>query len=468
MKREARADVAVPLVAGAAGTAAMVAGISTPSMWNDELATYSAITRSLGGLWQLAQNIDAHFLPYYTVMHFWAKLGDDLWWLRLPTALAVGVTAGLLADLGRRLGSRAAGIWAAVVFVLLPFTSYHGQNARPYAFAALAAVLSFWALHRAIDGTGRRPWVTYTLTVLFLGCTHLMAVLVLPAHLLVAWRSKRRWLIHAGIGLVPWAGLVVLGTLQSQAVSWIERPDWKTFTGLPGALTGSTALALLLIGAAVIGSGTPLKPWRSGLWVWLLLPPLLLFAVSWVAMPLYVDRYFFAAAPALALLAGLALAQVRPPAAVALLLVGGIVALPDLTLNRAQDGRREDYPFVIDTIERAYRPGDVVIYGQAPQREGVLYYRRSAEGFPADVLRRGASRVPGTFGFAERGDLNHVLSQATRVWTIWRGNPARGVEDLGRVAPAKLRSLTVLGFEPVQTWEPDRSPGLMLVLFIRK
>ncbi len=45
-------------------------------------------------------------------MHFWAKLGDDLWWLRLPTALAVGVTAGLLADLGRRLGSRAAGIWA--------------------------------------------------------------------------------------------------------------------------------------------------------------------------------------------------------------------------------------------------------------------------------------------------------------------------------------------------------------------
>ncbi|TKK90156.1 hypothetical protein FDA94_06990 [Herbidospora galbida] len=465
-----RTDVAIPLSAGAVGTAAMVVGISTPSLWNDELATYSAITRSLGGLWQLAQNIDAHFLPYYTVMHFWAEFGDDLWWLRLPTALAVGVTAGLLADLGRRLCSRTAGIWAAVAFLLLPFTSYHGQNARPYAFAALAAVLSFWALHRAIGQTGRRPWVAYTLSVLFLGCTHLMAVLVLPAQLLVAWRSGdlRRFLIPAAIGLVPWAGLVVLGALQSEAVGWIERPDWKTVTSLPGALTGSGGLALLLIGAAVAGSGTPLKPWLSGLWTWLLLPPLLLFAVSWVTIPLYVDRYFFAAAPALALLAGLALARVRPPAALALLLVGGIVALPDLALNRAQDGRREDYPFVVETIERAYQPGDVLIYGSAPQREGILYYRRTTDGFPSDVLRRGTSRVPGTFGFVERGDLNHVLSQATRVWAVWRGNPALGVEDLGRVAPAKLRSLRVLGFEPLRTWEPDRSPGLVLVLFGRK
>ncbi len=64
-----------------------------------------------------------------------------------------------------------------------------------------------------------------------------------------------------------------------------------------------------------------------------------------------------------------------------------------------------------------------------------------------------------------------MLSQATPVWTIWRGNPARGVEDLGRVAPAKLEvAHRARGrkFEPVQTWEPDRSPGLMLVLFIRK
>ncbi|WP_062438848.1 glycosyltransferase family 39 protein [Herbidospora daliensis] len=465
-----RTDLAIPLAAGAAGTAAMVAGISTPSLWNDELATYSAITRSFGGLWQLAQNVDAHFLPYYAVMHVWAEFGDALWWLRLPAALAVGATAGLLADLGRRLGSRAAGIWAAAAFLLLPFASYHGQNARPYAFAALAAVLSCWALHRAVEGRGRRPWLTYTLTVLFLGCTHLMAVLVLPAHLLVAWRTGllRRFLPAVAAGLVPWAGLAVLGVMQSEAVSWIERPEWTALTGLPSALTGSATLSLLLVGAAVAGSGAAPKPWLAGLWTWLLLPPLLLFAVSRVAMPLYVDRYFFAAAPALALLAGLALARVRPPAALALLLFGGVLALPELTLNRSPDGRRENYPLVVETIAREYRPGDVLIYGAAPQREGVLYYRRTPEGFPPDVLRRGTGNYPGTFGFVERGDLNHVLSQATRVWAVWRGNPALGVDDLGRAAPAKLKSLKVLGFEPVRTWEPDRSPGLVLVLFGRK
>ncbi len=100
-----------------------------------------------------------------------------------------------------------------------------------------------------------------------------------------------------GDRLVPWAGLVVLGASPESGGELDRTPRLEDVHRPAGrALTGSTALALLLIGAAVTGSGTPLKPWRSGLWVWLLLPPLLLFAVSWVAMPLYVDRYFFAAA----------------------------------------------------------------------------------------------------------------------------------------------------------------------------
>ncbi|WP_307801913.1 glycosyltransferase family 39 protein, partial [Microbispora triticiradicis] len=121
----------------------------TASLSGDEVATYSAaVARPLSSLLVLVQHVDGHFLPYYLLVHLWSFLGEAEWWLRLPSALAAGVAAGFLADLGRRLAGPRAGILAAALFAVLPSVSFHGANARPYAFAAAAAVVSAWALHR--------------------------------------------------------------------------------------------------------------------------------------------------------------------------------------------------------------------------------------------------------------------------------------------------------------------------------
>ncbi|WP_196468783.1 hypothetical protein [Planomonospora sp. ID91781] len=69
------------------------------------------------GLWELAQHIDGHFLPYYAFMHLWLEFGQAEWWMRLPSALATGAAAVLVADLGRRLHSLPAGLPAAAVYV---------------------------------------------------------------------------------------------------------------------------------------------------------------------------------------------------------------------------------------------------------------------------------------------------------------------------------------------------------------
>ncbi|MFD2351544.1 glycosyltransferase family 39 protein [Nonomuraea ferruginea] len=203
-------------------------GSGAATLNGDELATISAATRSLAGLWELVQHIDGHFLPYYLFMHVWALAGTAELWLRLPSALAIGAAAGLLVALGRRLHSTRAGVTAAALLAALPSVSYYGAFARPYAFAAAAVVLSFWALHRALERSGTRRWAAYGATVALVCCTHLFAVLVLLAHLLLIRReTAARMLAALAAGCVPAVVLGLVGYGERHAISWIPQrgPD---------------------------------------------------------------------------------------------------------------------------------------------------------------------------------------------------------------------------------------------------
>ena len=78
--------------------AVTLTGLGAAQLWRDELATWSAATRSPGDLARLAGTIDAATGPYYLFMHVWiAVVGDSTVALRVPAVLAMTVAAGLLA-----------------------------------------------------------------------------------------------------------------------------------------------------------------------------------------------------------------------------------------------------------------------------------------------------------------------------------------------------------------------------------
>ncbi|WP_345098370.1 glycosyltransferase family 39 protein [Planomonospora venezuelensis] len=324
---------------GIIATVVAVAGSSAASLSSDELATHSAARRGLGGLWELAQHIDGHFLPYYGFMHLWLQFGQAEWWMRLPSALATGAAAMLVAALGRRLHSLPAGLLAAAVYAALPAVSYHGQNARSYAFAAAAAVLATWALHRAVAEPARRGrWAGYAAAVALLGSTQVFSLLTLSAHLIVVAMSGRGVLVRTlpamAAGCVPGAVWLAIGFAERHAISWIKLPEPSVFLALPKMVGGTPAAGWVLAGTALLalllralpapgareGRRTPRSgeraraswPWLAALAGWALLPPVLLFAVSHLVSPVYVDRYLFATVPAYALLAGIALASLPP------------------------------------------------------------------------------------------------------------------------------------------------------------
>ncbi|MER6514285.1 glycosyltransferase family 39 protein [Nonomuraea sp. NPDC001636] len=538
------------LVAGAVA----FSGTGAATLNGDELATISAASRSLAGLWELARNIDGHFLPYYLFMHFWVKAGTAELWLRLPSAVAIGVAAWFLADLGRRLHSVRAGVIGAAVFAILPSVSYYGAFARSYAFAAAAVVFSFWALHRAVERPSGRRWVAYGVAVALVCCTHLFAVLALPAHLALARRGVLvRMAVALGIGGLPAVVLGLVGFGERHAISWIPQRGPEVWLKFPKMAAGSTGAGVLLFavalaGAVVLwkstvghgrvhddgsrsagpdqawghgdgsagpeqvwgrgdGSAGPEQVWgrgdgsagpdrvqgdgsagaervrgeghgfaglgpvagEGGRWAvagvgWLVLPPLLLLAVSQLVTPAYVDRYLFVTAPALALLAGVAVAGVPRfpmPAGVALVLVGGLLAASDHVAVREENGRFENIPWALRVVKA--EPEDAIVYGQSQLRSGFDYYADAA--MPDDVLKAGDVPDADGFGYPERSEVAAALKGRDRVWVVWRGTKQAGLQGDSVPRVAQVRQA---GFEPVSVKHSADLPGLTVALFERK
>ncbi|MFC3819246.1 glycosyltransferase family 39 protein [Planomonospora venezuelensis] len=472
---------------GIIATVVAVAGSSAASLSSDELATHSAARRGLGGLWELAQHIDGHFLPYYGFMHLWLQFGQAEWWMRLPSALATGAAAMLVAVLGRRLHSLPAGLLAAAVYAALPAVSYHGQNARSYAFAAAAAVLATWALHRAVAEPARRGrWAGYAAAVALLGSTQVFSLLTLSAHLIVVAMSGRGVLVRTlpamAAGCVPGAVWLAIGFAERHAISWIKLPEPSVFLALPKMVGGTPAAGWVLAGTALLalllralpapgareGRRTPRSgeraraswPWLAALAGWALLPPVLLFAVSHLVSPVYVDRYLFATVPAYALLAGIALASL-PRAAAALALAGAVAAaVPGQLDVRKPDGRHENFPRAVRLVEQQARPGDAIVYGRSSLREGFLYYDGGA--LPDDVLLTGPDPLPESFHYPERDDVAAAVEGRERVWVVWRGGSeaAAGVE--------RVSALVEAGFTRTKAWRTGRVPGMTVALYGRE
>lgn len=160
--------------------------VGVPQLWRDELASWSAASRTLPQLWAMVHNIDAVLGVYYLGLHLWmAVFGDSATAMRIPSVIAMAAAAGVVALIGRRLGGGAAGLASGLVFALVPSVSRYAQEARPYAFAMLFAALATLMFLRAMERPSWSRWALYSLVLAAAGVANLIAVTVAAGHLLV-------------------------------------------------------------------------------------------------------------------------------------------------------------------------------------------------------------------------------------------------------------------------------------------
>ncbi len=314
--------------------AVMLWGISGSSYWRDESATLAAVHRPFTQLIRMLGHVDAVHGAYYVVMWPLVRVaGSSELVTRLPSALAMAVAAGLLAALGRRLVSPAAGLAAGLIFAFLPAVSLYGQDARSYAMVTAAAAGASYLLIRLITVTGgRRGWLAgYGACLAAVGLLNIFGLLLIVAHAVTVaaaclrqadGRARRSlalgWLAAAAAAAAVTSPIVLLAWTERSQLAWLTSiTPAVSLEQLVGAGKMPVALAVILAsglaasaltGRAALRAGWPLM--LPALAVpWLVVPPALLILVSRF-IPLYTFRYVVFCLPAGALLGGAGLAAV--------------------------------------------------------------------------------------------------------------------------------------------------------------
>ncbi|MFI1193335.1 glycosyltransferase family 39 protein [Micromonospora sp. NPDC020750] len=484
------------------------AGVGSAQPWRDELATWSAATRPLRALARMAGVIDAASWPYYLLMHGWvAAVGDSPTALRLPSVLATAGTAGLTAALGCRLFGRRAGLLGGLLFAVLPGTSRYAQEARPYAFVALFAVLATLLLTRALDRPGWRRWAGYAAAVAGLGLAHLVALTLLAAHAATApyvdraaapppvgaprsasARTRRRWppwgwLVAVLAALAALTPLVLLAVGQrGRQLDWVDRARPADLADLPGAVAQSGEVGGLLLGLAALGAARLGR--RALLPAACVVLPVLLVFLAGLAGPLWVPRYLFFTVPFACVLAGAALGATDPaarsgpaartpgrggvalPVALGVVLLAGLLGLPDqAALRRSHEwprGALVDYRGAARVVDEERRPGDVIVFsprdGWLFLDLGVRYHLGDRQ--PRDALLVRDRDARGDYWADECPRPAECLTGVDRVWLVVAGRWADPVDAVSGAAGDALRDdFTVERVHP--------RPGLTVALLTR-
>nr|WP_307868640.1 glycosyltransferase family 39 protein [Micromonospora sp. C95] len=491
-------SVPVWLVPATVTLLATLAGLDAAQPWRDELATWSAATRGLSGLFRLAGTIDAATGPYYLLMHAWlAVAGDSVAALRLPSALAMAATAGLTAVLGHRLWDTRVGTLAGLLFAVLPGTSRYGQEARPYALAGTLAVLSTLLLVDALRRPSRRRWIGYAAATTALGLTHLVALTLLAAHAAAvltvtqtvrtdpatgagvtrqgrggtrisptSGRSAGYWLaalVPVATAVVPLA--VIARGQRARQLDWVDAARPGDLAALAGGVAQSSVVGGVLLGLAALGAA---RAGRRGLLpVSCVLAPVLLLFLAGLVVPLWVPRYLVFVVPFGCLLAGAALASARLPAALAVVALTGLLGLPDqAALRRTHEWPRSatvDYRTVAEIVGSDRQPGDAVVY--SPRDSwlfldlGLRYHLGGRT--PQDALLVEGQERRGDLWAAECDRPAECLAEVDRVWLVLAG---RRSDPLAAVPGTKGDALRD-HFAVARVWP---RPGITLALLTRR
>ncbi|MFJ2632849.1 glycosyltransferase family 39 protein [Streptomyces sp. NPDC087422] len=460
----------------------LVAGgyrVGAAQVREDEAATWWAAHLSWSDLGRLLDNTDVVLAPYYVLMHFWVSVaGSSPAMLRVPSVVAMAVTAGLLALLGRRMFDAPTGLVAGLVFAVLPVTTRFAQEARPFALAALSVVAGALLLYRALDHVGADRWGGYAFGMLCTGLFHPVAATVVVAYLLITLATERQrtgaWLAVTLVPVAPLFAVLMLARGQNH-----QDPqggtDVHALLRLPQELIGSQHAALAVGGLALLGvllgrrNGVPLL-------VWAVLPPVALFGLRSYGN-LFTPSYFVFTVPAVALLAGAGvcgLAKLLPGrergAATRQIVLGAVAAVAVAAVSLpAFNGLRTDprpglpdYQAASAWLRTQTRGGDGVVYSGELDKamRGTAYQLRAVADPPDAVYVTVSPQRDGTYTGQPCSAPVVCTKDVQRIWLVATAprTPYAGMTaDEGRFLQTEYKAGTAKDF----------AGGLRITLFDR-
>ncbi len=443
------------------------AGLGSESLWLDE--GYSVRVAS-GSLREVIAGATGDIHP-------------PLYYLLPLSALAGLVTVALTWALGRRILDARAGLLAALLVALSGFQLQYSQEARSYALLAMLAALSLGFAVRALEKGRARDLAGMTLASIALVYTHhagwfviaTQAITPLGASRFRGAGSGRAWsawaLAHALVVAAwwPWLGVVRAQAATLGTLAWLPRTGPKALAGALIEQADSPWLALVILGLAATALLRARRPPaavpRTGVSVgivaiWLALPILVPFLLSWAGRPFFLARITIAAGVPLALLAAAGIVALPRVAQAGVVGVLALLAVPPFAAYEAGP-HRERWREAVAALERDARPGDRVLFDAGFCLRDVWGYyarRRDLELRPVPATADSAALAAALAGGA----------RARRVWLV-RSHDGDAGEEMARGLALGHRRTLERRYESItyELWRPRRYLGVRVERFER-
>jgi len=307
------------------------------SLWLDEaIGAIAARDFTFSGILTDFIKADNHSPLYYLTLKAWTNIfGYSEVSIRFPSVIFGILTiyfAYRIAKLIIPSGKASFPIITSLLLSMSSFHIYYSQEARMYSMAAFFATTAFYYFFQLLNNEARRKdWVLFSVSITALAFTDYVPVFLLPVFWIIVFK-KRKDINFRKLFLLAHALLVVLGILwlptfivQAERGNWLLQtwPAWKNVAG------GATLKQLLLVWmkfvfgrislsnrllyySLVVMTSIPvflslINSWKDRnknvvrVWLWLIIPLLLGFLVSF-NFPAFIYFRFVYVVPAFYLL----------------------------------------------------------------------------------------------------------------------------------------------------------------------
>lgn len=425
-----------------------IGNITGESLWRDEV---DSIRFAFASFDELLRNLSRHGFngPLYELLvRAWLTLaGVNDFALRYLSLIFGVLQVALIYNFSRRLFGSLAALIAALTATLAPVLIWYSGEGKMYTLQPTLLLLALYAMHRAISlpasralpngrmrNLGRRMngwWIVFVAAVSLAFYVHLLSPLFLAVALIFLLLWWRRTRLH-------WIGAVISFALCT--IPYVPMAAWQLPTFIQGLATGHEFLQLdLMLSSLLINWSVGLSASRMqgvsdafvisavvffvvidclGLWatastwtpkgvpdikhadstilfrsaigvfVWLLLPVLLVYVIS-LRAPVFQPRYLLWSAPALYILIGIGISWLMTRARVAAIVCLALVVLISLygTIAQWTIPLRPDVRGAARIMALNMQLDDIAFFQIPYTRYGFLYYvpRFNAE-LPIDLI----------------------------------------------------------------------------------
>ncbi len=441
--------------------ALQTAALNRQSLWYDEGFSVYLSGQSLANI-TTRTAADIHPPLYYYLLHFWqASTGTGEFSLRLVSVFFALLCVALSYALGTRLFDRRVGHVTAVITVVSPLYLWYGRDARMYTMVTAFGIASSYLLLRLLAGDAHRlAWFGYVVAAVAATYAHFYALFLLAFQVLYtivyAFRrpaSRQHVLARVGaaqalalVAFLPWSGFAWTrlgadvsywpGTLPLTRVLRDTLIAYATGHTVTADLAAGIAAGYLLLFAGsflLIGRRWPKARDGAGIFLalYLLVPPALLFLISY-GRPKWHPRYLMLASPPflLALAAGV-VALWSPPtrhslpsrralgrgaAILAVSFLLATAAFADVNLFRDARFTKDDWRSLATYITRHKQPNEVVLLVSGHTFPVFTYYYPAADWVPLPDAPTLSTRH--VLGFDVADDLNRALAGKRGAWLV--------------------------------------------------